>query len=143
VVRNTKRSFGGNIMARYIRTKDGVYEVSHLNAYATHKRKGETLLEGYKTSYIKNENIIAQSENLEELCDEFVIDNWKERGKPVYCFKYVKETKTAYCIDGGGYITLFIPKMLECGCIIKGAIYTGKGLIYVAKMNEKGELELL
>ena len=28
----------------YIRTKDGVYEVSHYNAYATHNRKGETLL---------------------------------------------------------------------------------------------------
>ena len=127
----------------YIRTNDGVYKVSHYNDWATHKRKGATLIDGDKTSYIKNENIIAQSENIEELCDEFVIDNWKEKGKPVYCFKYVKETNSAYCIDGGGYITLFIPKMLECGCIIKGAIWTSDGLIYVAKMNENGELCLL
>lgn len=90
--------------------------------------------------YYKN---CKQADTIEELCDEFVIDNWKEKGKPVYCFKYVKETKTAYCIDGGGYITLFIPKMLECGCIIKGAIWTEWGLKYVAKMNDKGELELI
>ena len=29
------------------------------------------------------------------------------------------------------------------GCSIYGAIWTDKGLIYVAKMNDKGELELL
>lgn len=108
----------------YIRTKDGVYEVSHLNAYATHKRKGETLLEGYKTSYIKNENIISQSENLEELCDKFIakpcdtIQYWVER---------TLEKAKIYC----GVETIY------------GAIWTDKGLIYVAKMDDKGELCLL
>ena len=118
----------------YIRTKDGVYE------------ELDTTEQGVWTIYgkfIENNEILKQSEDLEELCDEIVIDNWKERGKPVYCFKYVKKTKTAYCIDGGGYITLFIPKILECGCIIKGAIWTEWGLKYVAKMDNEGKLVLI
>lgn len=60
----------------YIRTKDGVYKVSEYNDYATHKRKDSTLVEKDKTSYIKNENIINQSENLEDLCDEFVMTHY-------------------------------------------------------------------
>ena len=107
----------------YIRTKDGIYKVSHLNAYATHKRKGETLLEGYKTAYIKNENIIAQSENLEELCDEFVYNNQILSEDDRYNEEYLSQL---YCFNN-----------------IYGAIWTSKGLIYVAKMNEKGELCLL
>lgn len=110
----------------YIRTKDGVYEVSHLNAYATHKRKGETLLEGYKTAYIKNENIIAQSESLEDLCDKFV-----------YCKRGFYEMY--HQLDFAHYDKEYIKN----GGTIKGAIWASKGLIYVAKMNEKGELELI
>ena len=30
-----------------------------------------------------------------------------------------------------------------CSDRLRGAIWTDKGLIYVAKMNDKGELELL
>lgn len=109
----------------YIRTKDGIYKVSHYNAYATHKRKGETLLEGYKTAYIKNENIIAQSENLEELCDEFVgVDNTCENG---HQFLMAVPYKCANFWNGGVY----------------GCIWTSKGLIYVAKMDDEGDLRLL
>lgn len=114
----------------YIRTKDGVYKVSHLNAYATHKRKGETLLEGYKTSYIKNENIITKSENLEELCDEFVVEIIKLN------FKYVWNERLNSKMEE-------LKKNANKVCNVYGAIWTDKGLIYVAKMNEKGELELL
>ena len=32
---------------------------------------------------------------------------------------------------------------IKNGGTIKGAIWTDKGLIYVAKMNDKGELELI
>lgn len=118
----------------YIRTKDGVYEVSHLNAYATHKRKGETLLEGYKTAYIKNENIIAQSENLAELCDQIVYDYRLYQNKIIWDGRLVEDS----------FEELDEPitdEMIKDG--IYGAIWTDKGLIYVAKMNDKGELELL
>lgn len=125
----------------YIRTKDGriidTTKIATGSKYMDFATNDESFREIFKTEPL------SKSENIEELCDEFVIDNWKEKGKPVYCFKYVKETNSAYCIDETGYLILYLPQMLECGCIIKGAIYTDKGLIYVAKMNDKGELELI
>ena len=66
--------------------------------------------------------IIAQSDNVEELCDEFV---------------YVKS-------NGQKIIEKHLSRMNGIEIInIYGAIWTDKGLIYVAKMNDKGELELL
>ena len=68
-------------------------------------------------------NILKVTDTIEEVCDAFV-------GK----------------FDNGNYIQLVnleerkqYPAIKE----IYGAIWTDKGLIYVAKMNEKGELELL
>lgn len=120
----------------YIRTKDGVYKVSHYNAYATHKRKGETLLEGYKTSYIKNENIISQSDTIEELCDEFVyIENGKPRVLDRVITRTLKEKGIKYAEK--------IYSQPNWNGLMFGAIWTDKGLIYVAKMNDKGELELI
>ena len=86
---------------KYIRTKDGVYKV--VDTYETKYVVGYTEDDFEKVIY--KENIINQSENLEELCDEFV-----------------------YCPNGG---------------TIKGAIWTDKGLIYVAKMDSEGKLELI
>ena len=118
----------------YIRTKDGVYEVK-VNKY-------------YELVYCKNNqivlscNIIKQSENLEELCDEFVLhygdtmqtsipipwatyerrdDNWQKHKE-----KLISELKKA-----------------ERKATVYGAIWTSKGLIYVAKMDENGDLELI
>ena len=109
----------------YIRTKDGVYKVSHYNDWATHKRKGATLIDGDKSSYIKNENIIAQSENLEELCDVFVLI--ERNAKPII-FKTLQGAINNKIYDDE---------------TIYGCIWTFKGLIYVAKTNEKGELVLI
>ena len=115
----------------YIRTKDGVYKVSHYNDWATHKRKEATLIDGDKTSYIKNENIIAQSENLEELCDCFVLKTtFIESGNSYYGLYYYSDIKHFKVKEG--YKGVWY-----------GAIWTDKGLIYVAKMNENGELELI
>ena len=100
---------------KYIRTKNGIYETTTVSLY-----KNDDLL------YIDGcelERVINQADNIEELCDEFVI----------------KGTRGRY---------LGIP-LQECELRnipitqIYGAIWTDNGLIYVAKMNEKGELELL
>ena len=105
----------------YIRTKDGVYEVK-VNKY-------------HELVYCKNNqivlscNILNQSENLEELCDEFVI----RRIKNDYTFVWNEERNIGF-----NYFCS-LPKIY----IVYGAIWTSKGLIYVAKMNEKGELQLL
>ena len=90
---------------KFIRTKDGIYEVV--------KEAGE---------WVKKKGVIKQADNIEELCDEFVIIG--SNGKPqVY-----------------GPFDL---KVWTTDNVLYGAIWIDKGLIYVAKMNDKGELELL
>jgi len=66
---------------------------------------------------------IKVSENLEELCDEFVC----VRAGETYILDKTCNLKAQQKYIGDVY----------------GAVWTNKGLIYVAKMNEKGELELL
>ena len=102
----------------YIRTKDGVYEVK-VNKY-------------HELVYCKNNqivlscNIIKQSENIEELCDRFVVMD--------------KETKEVISIVS---FLEYAKLWSYCKYNIYGAIWTDKGLIYVAKMNDKGELVLI
>ena len=106
---------------RYIRTKDGIYEVISSNCgweipvYANND---------FGEKYIQEDDIIKQADTIEELCDEFVL---------------LHEDKTFSC--QGDYDVC--KEYYENGFYLYGAIWTDKGLIYVAKMNEKGELELL
>ena len=71
---------------------------------------------------------VAVSENLKELCDEFVIIDKNKPFRPYII--YGVNIKNFYEINKGI-------------CEIYGAIWTDEGLIYVAKMNDKEELELL
>ena len=74
--------------------------------------------------------IIKQADTIEELCDEFVfIDEFFKRE---HRLAYSLENALARCKYHDVDITT-----------LRGAIWTDKGLIYVAKMSEKGELELL
>lgn len=121
---------------KYIRTKDGKILIAP-NLY---NNGGRVLLSDppmYETRNAKNEwgcvfchDVVKQADTIEELCDGYVV------------------------IDKGNYKTLVDNRQLaydylrgvEGWCKTKevfGAIWTDKGLIYVAKMNEKGELELL
>ena len=99
---------------KYIRTQAGVYEV-----------KNGKFLRNWNLDVEKySRNFPARfADNIEELCDEFVMIN-------DYCF-----TKPQI-ID-------FIDLDMYKGETIYGAIWNDEGLIYVAKMNEKGEFELL
>ena len=91
----------------YIRTKDGVYVLS------------EAYWAGNK------DEILNQSENLVELCDEFVLI--ERNAKPII-FKTLQGAINNKIYDDE---------------TIYGCIWTFKGLIYVAKTNENGELELI
>ena len=72
---------------------------------------------------IKKHAIIKQADTIEELIDEWVyVENHKETPVLIYWLSTNKKHK-----DDDVY----------------GAIWTDKGLIYVAKMNDKGELELI
>lgn len=96
---------------------DGLYESFKVNE-KTIEVSWENKWDGMY--YHKTYDIVKQAEKIEDLCDEFV----------------VKDIKYAY-------ITVNKPWKLFSNCIVYGAIWTDKGLIYVAKMNENGEWELL
>jgi len=108
----------------YVRTKDGVYDTS--KGLYTPSIKMYAI--GIKTIY--EDDILKQAETIEELCDEFVAliqpDNYEEYG--------------SLLSDYDDMVRLFkkYPKN-----IFYGAIWTKWGLKYVAKMNDKGELELI
>ena len=103
-------------MSKYIRTKDN--SITHTEQIIKVKD-----IDAYKKMYAYEE-IIKQADSIEELCDVLVcIDKitgchtlWKVIDK----FDLILEDYDWY-----------------------GAIWTDKGLIYVAKMNDKGNLELL
>ena len=115
---------------KYIRTKNGhIYEV--LKYYMqvdlpSTKLRVENVNKGWHVVIYKTQ-IIKQANTIEELCDEFVLisEDYYELRED---FERAKRGVEIGICKGG---------------IIYGAIWTDKGLIYVAKMNEKGELELL
>jgi len=133
----------------YIRTKDGIYQVTY-DGLCYKEAKSQTMLmlvehknEKGKIEYEEitthkelsmgkhrfKEHIINQANTIEELCDEIVVELLAERKHYLYRNETnVKTAKLAYSDYANN---------------IYGAIWTDKGLIYVAKMNEKGELELL
>lgn len=82
-------------------------------------------------------------DTIEELCDEFVFVNKIGKFDKTYVISYNMSNHifTEPTIEEKiAYIKKYYYDELS---LIKGAIYTDKGLIYVAKMNEKGELELI
>ena len=117
----------------YIRTKDGVYEVDE-------NSKGNDCFLWVKTNEANIVQcvwlncIIKQSEKLEELCDRFVIeflDSEEEKVNQIISpeFQWAKEEFEKFTLYD---TTLY------------GAIRVfDKGLIYVAKMNDKGDFELI
>jgi len=97
----------------YIRTKDGRI------------LDFDKLNEVSKLSIDMAEEPIREAETIEELCDEFVgIDKTCENGHQLL---RAVPYKCANFWNGGVY----------------GAIWTSKGLIYVAKMNSDGKLVLI
>ena len=116
----------------YIRTKDGIYEVlseyepSEYTTLISNPVKAFDVKVTTRTSngssikIVYGSEVISQSESIEELCDEFVFEE-----------TYPSGLKRHIITEDVAVGTQF------------GAIWTDKGLIYVAKMNDNGELELL
>ena len=94
---------------KYIRTKDG--KVKKSKDFTTDE------LWNYEN---ETDNILKQSDTIEELCDEFI-------GVVGNMHRQLTGTNIRFWND----------------CTIYGAIWTDKGLQFVARMNSKGELELL
>lgn len=122
---------------KYIRTKDGRifdYEPTHnidVDGFVVQH------INGWSKPLMKKD-IIKIADTIEELCDAFVSiceDNFPEILVP----KYISPSDTLIT----AWKNRFEDEMCYKDVIIKGAIWTDKGLIYVAKMNDKGELELI
>lgn len=110
----------------YIRTKDGIYEVVTAERVSDNKLLYiiSTSKTENTTDWVHEADVISQADTIEELCDKFVV-------------------KTC------GVTEYWVEQKLECAKmyfgveIIYGTICTDKGLIFVAKMNDKGDLELI
>ena len=121
----------------YIRTIMGsIYKVDN-NKYGVIEENGifKKYCENMGHSWYSELVATNQSENLEELCDEFVVEV-KDKMPFVSDMFFINEKEQKEDIKAlaeyyKGYENFY------------GAIWTSKGLIYVAKINDKGELELL
>lgn len=118
-------------MGKYIRTKDGIYEPTKWQCDLS----GEMILvkadNKFGNDKVFTRDIIKQADTIEELCDNFVryvaVDDFHNILRD-YEFKDLK---------------LIGERIRKTDDKVYGAIWTDKGLIYVAKMNDKGVLELL
>lgn len=108
---------------KYIRTKDGIKECEYLFEHCALTRDNVE---------IQRQDIINQADTIEKLCDELVLIS--ELEKRIIKPKELNKDCEGWTKEIG------IPEgMIK----VYGAIWTDNGLIYVAKMNNKGELELL
>ena len=119
----------------FVRTKDNIYQCID-----------DFIILKNQELYIKHfqDHIIKIADKIEELCDLFVdttglkgiADGWRFDG-------YDKSKKALWWISTSE-ITRYIPiSEWNDKTAIKGAIWTDKGLIYVAQINDEGEVELL
>ena len=111
---------------KYIRTKDG--RISYLTSEPNEEIPEYEIVTSKGTvAYRMKSQVVKVANTIEELCDCFVY------GKCDYMeLEEAQQEKEFYEQD-----------LQRDGQPIYGAIWTDKGLIYVAKMNEKGELKLL
>lgn len=117
---------------KYIRTKDNFFGyIGKRSISLGSETKGnyyhsviDRRLHRLGAGLLQDKYIVKQADSIEELCDEFV------------CIRKDNSKTLLSCIDE-------VLPLRMCYIGIYGAIWTDKGLIYVAKMNDKGELELL
>ena len=125
---------------KYIRTKTGVYEVTEdlvINKFGHLAKKDDPFV-----TIAGVGEIVNQSDSIEELCDEF---DWKWN-KELFPYSTVCQH---WRFAGLGDLKRSIREEQTYGHYLNedyevyGAIWTDKGLIYVAKMNWEGEFKLL
>lgn len=118
---------------KYIRTKDGRIAIVRLQSYDSPIK----MIVNRDVALETEDNIVKESDNIEELFD--VIDEFFPNKKRPYCELHYRN------VNGKLYRYWKPSNFAEPlkGKVIRGGIYTDKGLIYVAKMNEKGEWKFL
>ena len=127
-------------MSVYIRTKDGrVFDMDRcLDSDPTKDliRFAKEHKKGGKQITIATKNVIKTSLTIFDICDRFIIK-----------YVYPKNDGKIFSLLYDSFENLVHPYFLSDikngNAIIYGGVWTDKGLIYVAKMNNKGGLELL
>lgn len=116
---------------KYIRTQEGhIYEYVEQRIHKTQHEKFGLYRHNLNSEY---EPIISQADTIEELCDLYI----DEETKTIF-HKY-----NGYVINWHTNLVYSLKELIKEFHSIKGAIYTDKGLIYVAKMDSEGCLKLL
>lgn len=124
------------IIMKYIRTKDG--QVNEPYKYDNSRHAYFCFPKNNEWTFYYDKDVIKVADTIEELCDEFVIYTPNMYSNMKAYLRYEFESKLDRAIqDYENY------KDINEEVYLFGAIWTDKGLIYVAKMNESGELELL
>lgn len=115
---------------KYIRMKDGIINYSDYSDYL--RIKNNYIFEKFTFLGEQQERhygqVVKEADTIEELCDEII--NIFPNGE-----------KNIWKVDANVDLEAYGIDINEDE--IYYAIWTSKGLIYVAKMNEKGKLELL
>lgn len=119
---------------KYIRTKDGIYDTNTMSISSLYDSGNFVKnvsyckrIDDFTLLNIYEDDVIKQSDTIEELCDDFVVIH--------------KELNGSHTVHR--YNNWLGKSEHEAGNEVYGAIWTEWGLKYVAKMNEKGKLELL
>jgi len=130
---------------KYIRTNSRIYKIKD------HEHNGFELVwrcevKNKPSMYyeIKEHEVIHYGDTIEELCDEFIGILDSGNGSHIwYDDEYLGITEWETPEELSVLKFKYAKANLSLNEILYGAIWTDKGLIYVAKMNDKGELELL
>lgn len=132
-----------NYIVECIIELDGIYYCStqhnpqlknkgYITIYNCQINKGDSnIITGDFYCIYKNQ-IIKEANTIKELCNKFILKNTD--------IIFLNKENTQYRFEGSNEWFDITDTELRMG--IYGAIWTDKGLIYVAKMNDKGELEL-
>ena len=116
---------------KYIRTKHNkVFEIDYQRPNGAYITK--------QCGYYANEDVVKVADTIEELCDERVLSHYF---KETNYTDYKVLPKDQWDIMAKSVSLRLKEKITDINYL--GAIWTPKGLIYVAKANDKGELELL
>lgn len=114
---------------KYIRTKDTIFEVVK-DQEKVYIVKAKNNPANYYSKSKCQTDVINQADTIEKLCDQFVfVDDF-----------YLHEHRVCHSFENA--IALSKKHNVDIKTF-RGAIWTNKGLIYVAKINDKGEMELL
>jgi len=132
---------------KYIRTEDGVFEIVGFDNECI--IPSPIIKMNRKLTHCSDYKNCKQADTIEKLCDEFCyIKDGVVSQYLTIDFKYKRDDefcalRNKLTANGIAEISKGISKYeLQVG-ELKGAIWTNKGLIYVAKENDKGELELI